>query len=168
MEDIKFDQEHTLVEAHEEIIYAHPKVNPQTLVDQQPPTSILLPLVRTVHSKQLLDPQMPVAIFQSSVPIEDNQQSGNSFETMKVTFHKLIMRCLQFHDPVDEYIKLHFSNALEHAELNILSSFEDNMGDHKNEISQLSHFPCLLWIICSEAKDSVIKQFEWLWKFSFT
>jgi hypothetical protein len=62
---------------------------------------------------------------------------------------------------VNEYIKLHFSNAFKHAGLIFLSTFEGNMGDHKNGISQLSRFPCLLWIICSEAKDSVIKQFEW-------
>jgi hypothetical protein len=67
MEDIKFDQEQPLVEAHEEVIYTQPEVNPQSLVDQQPPTSILLPLVPTVHSKKLLDPQMLVVVFQSSV-----------------------------------------------------------------------------------------------------
>jgi hypothetical protein len=103
---------------------------------------------------------MLVAINQSSVPVEDINPVVRSFETMKVTFHKLIMCCLQFHDPVDEYIKLHFSNDLEHVGLIFLSAFEGNMGDHKNEISQLSHFPCLLWVICSEVKDSVIKQFE--------
>jgi hypothetical protein len=131
--------------------------------------STLLPLVPTVHSKQLFDPQMHVVVIQSSVPVEDIKQVVNSFETMKVTFHKLIMCCLQFHDPVDEYIKLQFSNALEHVGLIFLSTFEGNMGDHKNEISQLSHFPCFLWIICGEAKDSVIKQFEWIWwKFAFT
>ena len=138
-------------------------------MDQQPPTSSLLPLVPTVHSKQILDPQMPVVVIQSSVLVEDIKPAASNFEIVKVAFHKLIMCCLQFHDPVDEYIKLHFSNALEHAGLIFLSSFEGNMGDHKNEISQLSCFPCLLWIICSEVKDSVIKQFEWLWwKFSFT
>jgi hypothetical protein len=138
-------------------------------VDQQPPTSNLLPLVPIVHNKQIFDPQMPVAVIQSSVPMEDIKTTINNFETMKANFHKLIMRCLQFHDPVDEYTKLHFSNALDHAGLIFLSTFEGNMGDHKNEISQLSHFPCLLWIICSEEKDSFIKQFELLWwKFSFT
>jgi hypothetical protein len=88
---------------------------------------------------------------------------------MKVTFHKLIICCLQFHDPVDEYIELYFSNALEHAGLIFLAAFESNMGDHKNEISQLPHSPCFLWITCSEANDSIIKQIEWLWsKFAFT
>ena len=131
--------------------------------------SSLLPLVPIVHNKQLFDPQMPMVVIQSSVLIEDIKQAVNSFEIVKVTFHKLIMCCLQFHDPVDEYIKLHFSNALEHAVLIFLSTFEGNMGDHKNEIIHLSHFPCFLWIICSEVKDSMIKQLEWLWwKFSFT
>jgi hypothetical protein len=112
---------------------------------------------------------MPVAVFQSSVPIGDIKQVASNFEKVEVTLHKLIMRCLQFHDPVYEYIKLHFSNALEHTGLIFLSAFEGNMGDHKNEIIQLSRFPCILWIICSEAKDSIIKQFEWLWwKFAFT
>ena len=110
---------------------------------------------------------MLMVVFQSSVPIGDIKQAVNNFEKVKVTFHKLIMRCLQFHDPVNEYIKLHFSNSLEHVGLIFLSTFEGNMGDHKNEISQLSQFPCFLWIICGEVKDSVIKQFEWLWwKFS--
>jgi hypothetical protein len=102
------------------------------LVDHQPPTSNLLPLVPTVHNKKVFDPQMPVAIIQSSVPVEDIKPAINKFETMKVTFHKLIMHCLQFHDPVDEYIKLHFSNALEHVGLIFLLKFEGNMGDHKN------------------------------------
>jgi hypothetical protein len=48
-----FDQDQPLVEVHEEIIYTQPKVNQQSSVDQQPPTSILLPLVPTVYSKQL-------------------------------------------------------------------------------------------------------------------
>jgi hypothetical protein len=169
MEDMKFDQDKPLVEAHEEAIYTYPEVNPQSSVDQQPPTSILLPLVPTVHSKQLLDPQMPVDVFQSSVHVGDIKKAIKNFEKVKVTFHKLIMHYLQFPDPVNEYIKLHFSNALEHVDLIFLSTFEGNVGDYKNEISQLSCFPCLLWIICSEAKDSVIEQFEWLWwKFSFT
>jgi hypothetical protein len=66
---------------------------------------------------------MPVAVFQSSVPIGDIKQAVSSFEKVEVTFHNLIMRCLQFHDPIDEYIKLHFSNALEHAGLIFLSAF---------------------------------------------
>jgi hypothetical protein len=33
-EDIKFDQEQPLVEAHEEVIYTQPEVNPQSSVDQ--------------------------------------------------------------------------------------------------------------------------------------
>jgi hypothetical protein len=91
------------------------------------------------------------------VPVGDIKQAGSNYEKVKVTFHKLIMCCLQFHDPINEYIKLHFSNALEHACWIFLSTFEGNMGDHKNEISQLSHFPCFLWIICGEVKDLVIK-----------
>jgi hypothetical protein len=45
IEDItrRFDQEQPLVEAHEEIVYTQPEVNQQSSVDQQPPTSILLP-----------------------------------------------------------------------------------------------------------------------------
>jgi hypothetical protein len=65
---------------------------------------------------------MPVVVFQSSVPIGDIKQAVSNFEKVKVTFHKLIMHCLQFHDPINEYIKLHFSNALEHACLIFLSS----------------------------------------------
>jgi hypothetical protein len=60
---------------------------------------------------------MYVVVFQSSVHVGDIRQAISSFETVKGAFHKLIMHCLQFHDPVDEYIKLHFSNALEHAGL---------------------------------------------------
>jgi hypothetical protein len=112
-------------------------------VDEQPIMSSLLPLVLTVHIKKCFDPQMHVVVTQSSVHVEDIKLVVSNFETMKVTFHKLIMCCLQFHDPVDEYIKLHFSNALEHAGLIFLSTFEGNMGNHKNEISQLSRFPCL-------------------------
>jgi hypothetical protein len=165
----EFDHDQPLVEAREEIVYTHPEVNQQSSVDQQPPTSNLLPLVPIVHSKHLFDPQMHVVVIQSSVPVEDINPVVSRFETVKVTFHKLIMHCLQFHDPVDDYIKLHFSNALEHEGLIFLSAFEGNICDHKNEISQFSCFPCLLWIICSEAKNSVIKPFEWLWwKFSFT
>jgi hypothetical protein len=78
---------------------------------------------------------MHVGVFQSSVPVGDIKQFVNSFEKVEVTFHKLIMCCLQFHDPVNEYIKLHLSNALEHAGLIFLLVFEGNMGDHKNEIS---------------------------------
>jgi hypothetical protein len=103
-------------------------------VDQQPPTSILLPLLPTIHSKHLFDPQMSVVVIQSSVSIEDIKQVVSSFETVKLTFLKLIMCFLQFHDPVDEYIKLNFSNSLEHAGLIFLSAFEGNMGNHKNEI----------------------------------
>jgi hypothetical protein len=51
---------------------------------------------------------MPVVVFQSSVPVGDIKQVVGDFEKVKATFHKLIMRCLQFHDPVNEYIKLHF------------------------------------------------------------
>jgi hypothetical protein len=104
-------------------------------MDQQPPTSNLLTLVPTVHNKQLFDPHMPMAVIQSSVPIEEIKPVVNNFETVKVTFHKLIMCYLKFHDPVDEYIKSHFSNALEHACLIFLLAIEGNMGDHKNEIS---------------------------------
>jgi hypothetical protein len=112
---------------------------------------------------------MHVVVFQSSVHVRDTKQAVTNFQEVKVTFHKLIMCCLQFHDPLNEYIKLHFSNALEHGGLIFLSTFEGNMGDHNDEISELPHFPCFFWITCSEVKDSIIKQFEWLWwKFSFT
>jgi hypothetical protein len=84
---------------------------------------------------------MPVYVIQSGVPVEDIKQTVSGYDTMKVTFHKLIMCCLQFHDPVDEYIELYFSNSLEHAGLIFLAAFESNMGDHKNEISQLPHSP---------------------------
>jgi hypothetical protein len=92
-------------------------------------------------TKQLFDPQMHVSVIQSGVPVEDIKQTVSGYDTMKVTFHKLIMCCLQFHDPVDEYIELYFSNSLEHAGLIFLAAFESNMGDHKNEISQLPHSP---------------------------
>jgi hypothetical protein len=101
-------------------------------MDQWPPTSNLLPLVPIVHRKHLFDPQMLVVVIQSSVPIEDIKSNVIIFEIVKVTFHTLIMHFLHFHEPVDEYIKLHFSNALEHAGLIFLSTFEGNMDDHKN------------------------------------
>jgi hypothetical protein len=85
---------------------------------------------------------MHVYVIQSGVPVEDIKQTVSSFETIKVTFHKLIKHCFQFHDLVDEYIELHFSNALENANLIFLSTFEGNIGNHKDEFNQLSHFPC--------------------------
>jgi hypothetical protein len=112
---------------------------------------------------------MHVFFIQSSVPVEDITHTISIFETVKVTFHKLIRHYFQFHDPVDEYIELHFSNALEHANLIFLSTSKGNIGDHKDEFIQLSHFPCFLWIICSKEKNLVTKQFEWLWwKLVFT
>ena len=109
------------------------------LVNNQPPYGFEV-------TKHLFDPQMPVSVIQSGVLVEDIKQTVSSYDTMKVTFHKLIMCCLQFHDPIDEYIELYFSNSLEHACLIFLASFESNMGDHKNEISKLPHSPCFLWI----------------------
>jgi hypothetical protein len=101
-------------------------------VDQQPSTSSLIPLVPIVHNKHLFDPQIPMAVIQLGVLVEHIKQTFNGYDIMKVTFHKLIMYCLQFHDPIDEYIELYFSNALEHAGLIFLVAFERNMGDNKN------------------------------------
>jgi hypothetical protein len=54
----------------------------------------LLPLLTTVHNKHRFDPQMPMVVIQSSVPVEDIKPVVSDFETMKVTFHNLIMGCL--------------------------------------------------------------------------
>jgi hypothetical protein len=119
--------------------------------------------------EQQFNQQMPLSVIQSHVLAEDIKQPVGNFEAEKVTFYQLSMPCHQFHDPVNEYMELHFSNALEPANFIILSAFGGNIGDPKNVFSQLSHFSCFLWIICSEEKNYVTKQFEWLWwKFVFT
>jgi hypothetical protein len=45
------------------------------------------------------------------------------------------MPCHQFHDLVNEYMELHFSNALEPMDFIILSSLRGNIGDPKNVFS---------------------------------
>jgi hypothetical protein len=66
-------------------------------------------------------------------------------------------------------MELHFSNSLDPANFMILSSFGGYIGDPKNVFSDFSHFSFFLWIIYSEEKNYVTKQFEWLcWNFVFT
>jgi hypothetical protein len=81
-EDItqKFDQEQPLVEAHEEIVYTYPEVNQQSSMDQQPPMSILLPLVPIVYIKQL--------------------------EVEKEICYQSHVFCHHFYDPVGVYMEL--------------------------------------------------------------
>ena len=119
--------------------------------------------------KQLFNPQMPVSIIQSSIPTEDITQIVNKFETVKVTFHKLIRHCFQFHDPLNEYIELHFSNTLEHAKLIFLSACPGEYGFLNEFLSLLLHFKHHLLINGIDEIISVLKLLEWLlWKFSFT
>jgi hypothetical protein len=120
-------------------------------------------------TKQLFDPQIPMSVIQTSVPIEDIKQTVSSFETMKVTFHKLIRHCFQFHDPVNEYIELHFSNALEHADLIFLSACLGEYGFLDEFLSLLLHFKHQLLISDRDEVSSILKLLEWLlWKATFT
>jgi hypothetical protein len=120
-------------------------------------------------TKQLFDPQIPMSVIQTSVPVEDIKQTVSSFETMKVTFHKLIRHCFQFHDPVNEYIELHFSNALEHADLIFLSACLGEYGFLDEFLSLLLHFKHQLLISDRDEVSSILKLLEWLlWKATFT
>jgi quinol monooxygenase YgiN len=134
-----FDQEQPLVEAHEEIVYTQPEVNQQSSVDQQPPTSILLPLVPTVYSKQL--------------------------EGEKEICYQSHVFCHHFHDPVGVYMELYFSNVLEPVNFIVSATVRGDIG---NVFKPLSYSSCLLSII-GIIKTHVSKLLEWLWwKFSFT
>jgi hypothetical protein len=120
-------------------------------------------------TKQLFDPQILVSVIQTSVPVEDIKQTVSNFETMKVTFHKLIRHCFQFHDPVNEYIELHFSNSLEHVELIFLSACPGEYGFLNEFLSLLLHFKHQLLISDREEVSSILKLLEWLlWKATFT
>ena len=111
-------------------------------------------------TKQLFDPQIPML---------DIKQTVSNFETMKVTFHKLIRHCFQFHDHINEYTELHFSNSLEHAELIFLSACSGEYGCLDEFLSLLLHFKHQLLISDKDEVSSILKFLEWLlWKAEFT
>jgi hypothetical protein len=66
-------------------------------------------------------------------------------------------------------MKLSFPKALDPANLFILSSFGGIVNVPKHVFILLPYFPYHFWIICSEKKNYITKQFGWLWwKFAFT
>jgi hypothetical protein len=66
-------------------------------------------------------------------------------------------------------MELNFPKELEPTKLIILSSFGCIVSVPRHVFIMLSYFPYLLWIMCSEKKNYVTKQFGWLWwKFVFT
>jgi hypothetical protein len=108
-------------------------------VDQQPPTSILLPLVPTVYSKK---PEVEEEIC-----------------------YKPHVFCHHFHDPVGVYMELYLSNVLEPVNFIVSVAIRGDIG---NVFKLLSYSSCLLLII-GIIKTHVSKLLEWLWwKFVFT
>jgi hypothetical protein len=113
--------------------------------------------------EQLFKQQMPLSFIQSHVLAKNIKQPMGNFEAEKVTFYQSSMPFHQFHDHVNEYMELHFSNALEPANFIILLAFGGYIGDPKDVFIHSSHFSFFLWIICSEENNYVTKQFECLW-----
>jgi hypothetical protein len=135
----RFYQEQPLVEAYEEIIYTQSEVNQQSSVDQQPPMSILLPLVPTVYSKKI--------------------------EVENEIFYESHVFCHHFYDHVGVYMEFYFSNVLEPVKFIVSATVR---GDIRNVFKPLSYSSCMLSII-GIIKTHVIKLLEWIWwKFAFT
>jgi hypothetical protein len=111
----------------------------------------------------------PASIHYPPIHAENIKQQVNSDEIKEVTFYQFSMPYYKFYDPVRLYMELKLPKALEPAKLIILSSFGGIVIVPKHVFILLSYFPYLLWIICSEKKNYVTKQFGWLWrKFFFT
>jgi hypothetical protein len=101
--------------------------------------SILLPLVPTVYSNQL--------------------------EVEKEICYQSHVFCHHFHDPVEVYMDLYFSNVLEPINFIVSAAVRGDIG---NIFKQLSYSSCLLSIIFI-IKTHVNKLLEWIWwKFAFT
>jgi hypothetical protein len=116
------------------------------VVDQQPTSSFHSPMLST-----------NIQPYVSSCKVEQD------FCYQPSRFYRL------FYDPVGLYMELIFQEALEPANIFILSSFGGIVSVPKHVFILLSYFPYHLWIICSEKKSYVTKQSGWLWwKFSFT
>jgi hypothetical protein len=111
----------------------------------------------------------PASILYPPVHVENIKQHVSNDEIKEVTFYQFSMPYYKFYDPVGLYMELNFPKALEPAKLIILSSLGGIFSVPKHVFILLSYFPYLLWIICSEKKNYVTKQFGWLWwKFVFT
>jgi hypothetical protein len=111
----------------------------------------------------------PASILYPPVHSENTKQQVSNNEVKEVISYQFSMPYYKFYDPVGLYMELSFPKALEPAKLFILSSFGGIVSVPKHVFILLSYFPYLLWIICSEKKNYVTKQFGWLWwKFVFT
>jgi hypothetical protein len=111
----------------------------------------------------------PASIIYPPTHVENIKQQVSNDEIKEVNFYQFRVPYYKFYDPVGLYMELSFPKALEPTKLFILSSFGGIVSVPKHVFILLSYFPYLLWIICSEKKKYVTKQFGWLWwKFVFT
>jgi hypothetical protein len=116
-----FDKKHvyeqqTVLIVHAEMISSHPTGGSE---DEEKP----------------LNQQMISSVLYPLVHVDNIKQHVRNDEIKEVTFYLFSMPCQQFHDPVNGYMELHFSNALDPANFIILSAVGGYIGDPKNVFS---------------------------------
>jgi hypothetical protein len=109
------------------------------------------------YEEQPFNQKMISLVLYPPVHAKNIKQHVSNDEIKEVKFYQFSMPCQHFHDPVNEYMELHFSNALEPANFIIFSAFGGYIGDTKNVFSHFSNFYFFLWIICSEENNYVTK-----------
>jgi hypothetical protein len=111
----------------------------------------------------------PALILYPPIHSENTKKQVRNSEVKEVISYQVSVPYYKFYDLVGLYMELSFPKDLEPAKLFILSSFGGIVSVPKHVFILLSYFPYFLWIICSEKKNYVTKQFRWLWwKFFFT
>jgi hypothetical protein len=110
-----------------------------------------------------------VSVLYPPIHFENIERRVSNQEVQEVISYKLRFSDYKLYGPVGLYMELCFQKSLEPARLFILSSLRGMVGFPCHDLVLLSCFPYLLWIICSEEKNYITKQYGWIWwKFDFT